>query len=569
MSVTAGHGWELIASEPEAWCWSAGAVRRDEARQLLAHLRRGFPVAVDVPVRPWAMVVREPDGSVLATCAPTLVAGLFHTHAAAGNDECLLVGLDPRSVFEAAGVPSGLNPAFVLGFLTGGLPSEMTPLTQVHRLLPGDLLRWRPARRLRVERWWRETPTAVNPRRGREVVESYLQTIDQVLDEMAQGAGALSAEMSAGLDSTFVVAGLAQSSATSGRRIRAYTHAPVLEAEGNPNGTTVHDEYHTAQLMERAYPEVLEVVDVRNDAGESALDAARAFGRASWWPALNPTNTVWMEQIKDRARARGSRYLFSGSRGNLAFSHPHSYAVRAAGLHGDLAAAARGVRYLRSGGARWAGIAGMVAPRRRTVMGSGGVGSFLLPSGREAMAGANVRSDPRQTLLDGLFGRNRPYSAALNPRATGGLIVVDPFTAPSVVREAISIDPVEWLRGPAPRGLARVMMAGRVPDDIRLRRTRGAQASDTWWHMRNSRDRYRDEAALLAHTPILSELVDGDAVARTIEGWPWGSKVPGPHAGVAKQVTRILALAEFVRYLTRAVSTGSAAPRPGLLARCS
>lgn len=545
-----GNCWE--SPIPGAHCLVFGSVSSAEARGLYFGLAAAQGPGSSPLVQPWAMVAETPDGGVVAVASPTLASGMFYSAGQVNEGSVLTVGLDPRSVYEGGPQGGGIDAEFVRAFLLGQLDTRLTPIRGVRRLLPGNCLTWRPDRSVEVVPWWKMDTAQSDRLRGDQAVETYLAEFDRSLGELLPHAGALSSELSGGLDSTFMVAGMARWRNPAHEPIRGFVHAPVEKSLTGVGGNRVHDDSRYAEQMGEAYPGIVEVETVRNTAGVLALDAAQRFSRVSWWPSYNPANTVWMEQIKECARGRGSSYLFSGSRGNLAFSHDHRYALRDALVRGQGRRAMQGVSYLRDGDARWLTIArlGAQKPQASTNV----MDRFLHADARTRFGGSiELAQTPRERYLHALYGLDRPHVAALNPRATGGLLVVDPYVTQGVVEVAAAIDPVEWLRGPWPRGLARTMMAGRVPDAIRLRTQRGSQAADVWWHMRDAHARYQNEVELLRDTPIVNTVVDADAVLKVVESWPWGYASPSPSANLINKVNRILATAEFVRYLSASI----------------
>ena len=111
---------------------------------------------------------------------------------------------------------------------------------------------------------------------------------------------------------------------------------------------------------------------------------------------------------------------------------------------------------------------------------------------------------------------------------------------------AASITPYQWLQGPYPRGYARLLGDGRVPDDIRLRTRRGGQAWDTWFVIRNQRERYLDELKLVHQSPGLGGWVDTAELQKRAEQWPWG-EIQGPSQIEVIAIDRLLSLAAFAR----------------------
>ncbi|MDQ1249499.1 MAG: hypothetical protein QG597_3874 [Actinomycetota bacterium] len=123
---------------------------------------------------------------------------------------------------------------------------------------------------------------------------------------------------------------------------------------------------------------------------------------------------------------------------------------------------------------------------------------------------------------------------------------IDPFRHPAVLEVAARITPQTWRQFGPHRGFARAAGAGRVPDVIRLRRTRGAQGLDVWHWMRHDHDRYVDEVEQLADTPAIADLVNIPALRSTIDTWLWGTPEPPPQIEML-QVNRVLGFAQFIR----------------------
>jgi hypothetical protein len=92
--------------------------------------------------------------------------------------------------------------------------------------------------------------------------------------------------------------------------------------------------------------------------------------------------------------------------------------------------------------------------------------------------------------------------------------------------------------------------AASIPDEIRLRRARGAQAPDAWAWIKDERERYTAELDEFESTPVIGELVDIDHLRASVLGWHWGSDF-APLMVDLLAVHRVLALARFVRFTTR------------------
>ena len=132
----------------------------------------------------------------------------------------------------------------------------------------------------------------------------------------------------------------------------------------------------------------------------------------------------------------------------------------------------------------------------------------------------------------------------------GQALIADPFRSPSILSLAAQLRPDTWRAHDVARGFARDLGCGRVPDAIRLRTTRGLQASDVWEWIKFERGRYLGEIELLAETDVVGEIIDVQQLAARVASWPWGrSAVVDPLALTA--VHRALSLADFVRMTQR------------------
>jgi hypothetical protein len=113
---------------------------------------------------------------------------------------------------------------------------------------------------------------------------------------------------------------------------------------------------------------------------------------------------------------------------------------------------------------------------------------------------------------------------------------------------AARITPLEWARGRTQRGFARRVAEDRLPDEIRLRTRRGGQSWDNWFWVHRSRDRYLDEVAALASTPILADAVAVSVIRQIVENWPWNEPRVAPQE--LGPIQELLTLAAFVRMTT-------------------
>jgi hypothetical protein len=518
--------------------------------------------ATGLPNTPWALARKHPDGSVEASASTTLASGLFWSVDRTDLGPRLIVGLSPGAVVRSRTEGCTLDDDYLRGFALLKTDKVRTPYAEVRWIRPGVIARWpRPDGDVTQRAWsgpevWPAKPTAEGP----EVRDRYLDLFDAAISDLIPREGPIAAFLSGGLDSSFVVAALALQT-NADRPVHAFTHAPHPDAIPASLKNWDSDESRVALAMQEAYPDRVVVHRLVNEELVCPLDAALDVAQRTWVPTVNTDNQVWISQIEARAAQIGAQRIFVGDNGNAAFSHEPGYAAS---------------YYLSRGDVR--GLASLIpTSRANDVSRAGALASrFLGPS--LASLSRFRSSDPTYTDILGLPAPPRSHHAAGSGRreylswlashddsylawySPDGRVVpmVDPFRAAGVMKIAATITPREWCTGPYPRGFARRLGQGRVPDVIRLRTRRGGQATDTWFSIRNHRDRYFDEARALDNTPVLGGWVDTSAVVRTLGTWPWG-QIQGPPDGEVETVDFLLSLAGFIRMTQARLRTY---PRP-------
>lgn len=500
----------------------------------------------------------SPGASPVTESVPTLCpAGLFWTIESSEDGHSLHLGWDLGAVVRARAAGCTLDDAYLREHALWSTDPLRTPYLEIGRIPPGTRATWTDGLTpptITVTDGpgaWPYTPT----REGPGVDIEYRGVFLNAVQSLMPGDGPLAAMMSAGLDSTFLVAMMAQL-ASSERRIHAFVHAPHPDAHGGVVGRSDLDESVLAQQMGIRYAGRVQVIPVVNLARVNPLDAARAVTERSWSPTVHSENEVWLTLIEQHAAELGASVVFVGGQGNYSFSYQPAD-LRGAGLRGlraafpfsraDGVSLEAAVRRLYLGPSERAarGVARKAVDRlglRRRVVGC----SHASVLGAAAQSvGAPSTGDPRLDYLRSLADQDTALSTITHP---GARLVpnVDPFTHPEVLRLAASLTPTEWTRGPYPRGFARRVGAGLVPDPIRLRNIYGVQGSDTWFVIKDLRERYLDEAASLSTTPGLSEWFDVAGIRRRVEAWPWGHP-EGPNEVEMQAVHQVLTLADFRR----------------------
>lgn len=480
----------------------------------------------------WAVAVQRADGSVVATSSPAYEAGIYWARLDAPQGTDLLVSpfvggvvselpharLDDDYLAERCGLATGRGRA-------------TTPFACVYRVPPGITATWSdPTREPTLGAWCGPEAWGDPTEAGNDLPARYRRAFDESIDALVPRGGPLCATMSGGLDSTFMVASLARH-ATVERPLHAFVHSPDPRARLASTGNVDPDDFPFAASMARRYPQVV-LHRVINDERIQPLDVAELSARRLWLPAPNIINQTWFRLIDAAAAQLGARYVFIGARGNPAFSDSHKYA---AGYH-----ARRG---------EWQDVAAIARPYPGSRLPGITTGPALL--GRQFGSAVRVlrrerepapphpwfgwvpaaqpsewlrNGTPRQRYLRWLSwqGNRAMVMAAAGWQA----VLVDPFASEPVLNLAASIRPSAWARAGYPRGFARHVAEGRLPDEIRLRTRRGGQSRDAWYTVHDQRQRHFDAVEELIADPALGHWVDADALRGEVRSWPWGQ----PHA---------------------------------------
>lgn len=512
-----------------AFVWGVDAAR---AGSVVDQLARGLaPNAA--PAGLWVVVLRRPDGSVVAASSPAYQPGVVWSLERGASGEVLHIGPFLGSVVQARTQPTTLSSSFAaakFGRRTGD--QVATPFAEVGRAPAGRTVTWwSVVDPPRVSSWCGPDAWPAPTLSGEEVTDDYRRTFDQAVDELLPEDGPLCATLSGGLDSSFVVASLMRH-AHEGRQVEAFVHSPHPDAQLGPRGNWDPDDYPIALSMRSQYPSGLNIHRVINDERRQPLDQAEQSARRLWYPTPNTFNQLWLRLIDERVGALGGQSVFIGSNGNPAYSYDHPYAASyhaARGEWADVAQIARPYTAEEIPGLR---VGPLNAARTAVANGRGAWRTRRRPPGHPwrkwVPAAEPLRWISRGTARERYLRWLTPTDHRVLTNAAAGWTApfADPFATQPMLDLAAAIKPSAWARAGTPRGFARLVGRGRVPDEIRLRIRRGAQSWDSWYIVHDQRDRYIAEAQLLCADPMLGPYVDGDALRATLDSWPWGQ----PHA---------------------------------------
>lgn len=512
----AGRGW---------WGAVDGLVKAGQAEAIAKGLARDATQAPGEPVQPWVACLVFDTGSVVLAASTTQRAGWFWAVDETPSGVQLTASTDPATVVTERPASTRLDRRWLLEYLDPGTStarSWLTPFIGVRRTPAGHTMVWCPAASLGsarplVQPWplpWPLPLQRVAWDHARDAIAEYRARLDLVVAQMLQDSDPIVAELSGGLDSTTVVATCATSEARAGRTITALTSVPLPGAAMDV-GRWVPNELEYAQALARHHKGAIDVVPVSNVHRRQPLEAAADASLRSWLPCFSPANQVWMDQIRNVTRDLAVNRLIVGSHGNWSFSRngaPASWHRRLAHI------------------------------RRRQI--------------------GYLSAEPRRPYLLGLTGHSNPHNAVFHPAAQEGVWRLDPFASRPIIDVAAQLTSREWGMEPWPRGFARTVAHDRVPDVIRLRRARGAQAPDVWTWIQDQEERYRHEVRLFSETELLDGAVNLTHLRATVFGWPWGEP-NGPSLQSMARVHRVLALGGYVRMMERRLEELAVAKQRG------
>ena len=500
---------------------------------------------------PYTFIQRS-DGAVIATASTMLGGGLYWSvdHDTTSRPH-LLIGVSPGDVVMRRKEPTTLNHSYIREYLSGERCDRKTPYHEVHRVPAGVFAIWDSIDTPPEETEWSGPDVWGEPHlEGRHARDAYLNIFDSTIAKLIKGDAPLASMLSGGLDSSFVVAALARLTSPD-RPVHAFVHAPHPDAGLSTIGNWDPDDSEFAKGMETAYPGRVVVSKIINTDLVQPQDAALRAARRSWLPTFNPGNQIWMDAIAEQVDAIGASMLFSGQTGNAAFSYEHSYAASYYLRRGRIdqlikmvfAIADSNISVYQAAKKRVLGP--LISPWRSQKNNPNAEYKKLIGVPDSDKGTGNSKTQGRRQFLEWL---SQSHGALLAANCPAGwlLPVVDPFTASAVLALAASITPYQWLQGPYPRGYARLLGEGRVPDEIRLRTRRGGQAWDTWFVIRHQRERYLDELELVHRSPGLAGWVDTSEMQKRAAQWPWG-EIQGPSQIEVIAIDRLLSLAAFAR----------------------
>jgi asparagine synthase (glutamine-hydrolysing) len=363
-----------------------------------------------------------------------------------------------------------------LGFLASGNPEPGRTMFEGIKVLSGGELLIHQDEMVKVDRWWRPdtAPRDVHPQ-TRDYVEEARALFESAVTSRLRARGGIVATLSGGLDSTLVAATAARQLGLSGKVLEAFT---AISQPGLPvseqSGVDGEDAAFAAAVAD-FQPNIRQ--RLVSPLGLTPLDVLPLVHSLSHTPVANPSDLVWRWQMSARAAHNRARVILCGDHGNRSISYV-----------GDLSDG-NFIRLRRIAGAAlhtWDRLKCLGAqPHSHYVL-----AAPLLAQLRTEHPAADLEKGAPASERD-IFttAMTTPLGAARPDfMAQFGLEWLDPTSDRKLLERLLSFPLHVFRVGNRPRGLARELGHGLIPDSVRLRRNRHVHFPEqtAWFALRSS-----------------------------------------------------------------------------------
>ena len=397
-----------------------------------------------------------------------------------------------RKALLALGIPRHLN-EFYLACLLVTWPAHHGPGTielDIHRLPPSHSLTLQ-GNDLKIERYWRlEDVPLLRLKNTDEYIEGFLSVYDRAISDRMRSHRPVGVTLSGGLDSGSITALMARALQEENKRLKAYTSVPVHDVTGTmdeedrfgdelPFAMSTADHAGNVDLIQITARHLTPIQGIRR-----ALEIHREPGHAAG-------NMYWIYDMLALAQKDGLGVLLTGQGGNATVSWPGrkafknvpaslkkrewrkalqmlAYPMLPLPLHRSF------YRSFRRDGINWENTSIHPDFTRRINLTSRYIQSIGKVTTPQMWQSANLIRysviKPGASFLGSIWAEN---SAAYH------MEMRDPTMDKRVLEFTLAIPDSEFT-GPdgTDRWIMRAAMQGLLPDDVRLNRRRGGQASD-------------------------------------------------------------------------------------------
>lgn len=382
---------------------------------------------------------------------------------------------------------------------------------------------------LRVEKWWRPDTVARGVHAAtRDYVEEARILFESAVASRLRARGGVVATLDAGLGSSLVAVTAANQMSASGKVLEALTAIP-------------QDELAWASAVAESQPNIRQRLVSTGDT--TPLDILPLAHKIAHTPVYNPANLVWTWQMTARAAHNRVRVILCADHGSQSIGHAGSLCD------------ANFVR-LR----RLASVAQQTWDRVRCL--GTGPGYSYTP-GLQTVSGAPALAPP--TSERELFAR-----AMVTPRTTTrvdfmtqfGVEWLDPCADRKLIERLLTFPLHIFRAGNRPRGLARELGRGRLPESLRLRSARVVQFTDLPAWIAHRANDYRRALQGLRDSDVCAEFLDLTGLATLLETLCAGNGTAAQAATVHRALDAGLFAA--TKHATGASRSDAVTPTPRL-----
>ena len=450
--------------------------------------------------------------------------------------------------FAFASMPSGLHVlpevprSFDADFMAESLAllphrGSRTYYRDIHRVEPAHIAEAK-ASSVSSTRYWRPPSDTIRHADPRDYEHELRTIFDQAVNAQIRGGErGLGTHLSSGLDSSIVTSSAAIQIVP--ERLTAFTAVPRRGVDYQVPAGLIADEGELAAATARLHPNIDHVlVEAANTSPFDGLDREHYYQQQ---PIANLCNAVWGREINRMAHERRLRVLLIGSTGNFSVSYSGMEWLGLEVAHGRFIRALRSARSLARNGVPWrtlgAQLVGPFLPKP--------LWTFLLRMhGRVTRLVDYSAINPRHLRDIELKARAAnedltyaPQTDPLGARvaalshgdggnyfkgvlAEWGLSIRDPMADRRVVSYCLSIPAGEFLRGGAPRSLARRTFAGRLPKTVLECRRRGYQSADWYVMLGENLAQLEEEIEAISRCSQANDAIDISWLRNAAHSWP-------------------------------------------------
>jgi asparagine synthase (glutamine-hydrolysing) len=351
-----------------------------------------------------------------------------------------------------------------------------------------------------------------------EHVEQFRCLFHSVIKQSLRTSSKVGIYLSGGLDSSAVAVTAAEILAPTGERLSAFTEVPRRNVPAPTPSNRYADETPLVRALGDRYPAIdLNFVD--GNAANIWTGLEQWFEAGMMAPYV-PLNRVYSHRIDRLARELGVGTLLTGSSGNYTFSWDGRMSLDVLVAQGRWRRAWRVARSS-AGPARALAKLGLrtPGPLLRGLFSSRGRRIFVplhpdmqrwIFKNQAAPSLSDQRWGPMASRLGGIefAGERMMY----------GVETRDPCGDQRIVDFCSKLPDDQFFGPEGTRLLARRVMAGRVPDQIRLNRKRGLQAADGLFWLRTELKRLREDCARIVANPFMQRFFDLSLLPKLTEG---------------------------------------------------